>query len=174
VATTAAPSTTVAAPTLTLAPTGLGVATFGTDADAAVAAVTAALGPPTEDTGWVDPLTIASCAGEELRRVSWGVLALYLGDPAATDSGVRQFFTYSYGNVADLGGEPAGLTTAEGIGLGDSVADLRAAYPQVQIVPGEEGLIEPAFYVSDELGGFLTGDTDTDSVTVMYGGAFCG
>ncbi len=170
--TTAAPTTTAPAQALTIHQDGLGVVPFGTEADAAVAAVTTALGAPSDDTGWVDPASISGCAGDELRRVSWGVLSLYLGDPAG--GGSRQFFTYSYGNVTDLGGQPAGLATPEGITLGDPVADLRAAYPSVEIVPGEEGLIEPSFYVNDNFGGLLTGESDTDSVTVMFGGPFCG
>ncbi len=173
-ATTAAPSTTVAPATAVLARDGLGVVPFGTDADGAVAALTAVLGPPTEDTGWVDPLTISSCAGTELRRVSWGALAILLGDPAATGTGLRQFFASSYGNVAGVEPQPAGLVTPEGIGLGASVADLKAAYPGVVLNPGEEGLIEPSFFVDDSLRGIVTGDTDTDSVTVVFGGPFCG
>ena len=173
-ATTAAPSTTVAPATVVLARDGLGVVPFGTDADGAVAALTAVLGPPTEDTGWVDPLTISTCAGTELRRVSWGALAILLGDPAATGTGVRQFFASSYGNVAGVEPQPAGLVTPEGIGLGTSVADLKAAYPGVVLNPGEEGLIEPSFFVDDSLRGIVTGDTDTDSVTVVFGGPFCG
>jgi hypothetical protein len=169
-----APSTTVAPATLTLARDGLGVVPFGAEAEAAVAALTGALGAPTEDTGWVDPLTISSCAGTELRRVSWGTLTMLLGDPAATGTGLRQFFAYSYGNVADVEAQPAGLVTPEGIGLGAPVADLRAAYPGVVVNPGEEGLIEPSFFVDDHLRGIVTGDADTDSVTVIFGGPFCG
>lgn len=172
--TTAAPTTTAATQTLALRQDGLGVAPFGAEADAAVAAVTAALGAPSEDTGWVDPVTISACAGTELRRVSWGVLSLYLGEPSAAAPGTRQFFSYSYGDVADLGGQPAGLETPEGIGLGDPLADLRAAYPAVEVIPGEEGLIEPGFFVNDNLGGLLTGEADADSVTVVFGGPFCG
>jgi hypothetical protein len=172
--TTVAPSTTVAPAAVVLARDGLGVVPFGTDADGAVAAITAVLGPPTEDTGWVDPLTISTCAGTELRRVSWGALAILLGDPAATGTGVRQFFASSYGNVAGVEPQPAGLRTPEGIGLGASVAELKAAYPGVVLNPGEEGLIEPSFYVDDNLRGIVTGDTDTDSVTVVFGGPFCG
>ena len=171
-ATTVAPSTTVAPATVVLARDGLGVVPFGTDADGAVAALTAVLGPPTEDTGWVDPLTISTCAGTELRRVSWGALSILLGDPAGT--GVRQVFASSYGNVTGVEPQPPGLVTPEGVGLGASVADLRAAYPGVVLNPGEEGLIEPSFFVDDNLRGIVTGERDTDSVTVVFGGPFCG
>jgi len=171
-AATTAPPTTAAPIELLLRRDGLGVAAFGTEADAAVAAMTTALGEPTEDTGWVDPLTISTCAGAEVRRVSWGVLSLLFGDQAG--GGARNFFSYAYGDVAGLGGQPAGLLTSEGLGLGTPVADLRVAYPAVTLNAGEEGLVESSFFVDDALAGLLTGATDTDSVTVIFGGPFCG
>ena len=88
---------------------------------------------------------------------------------------MRQFFTYvlRQRGRGRAHSRPA-CVTPEGIGLGASVADLRAAYPGVVINPGEEGLIEPSFFVDDNLRGIVTGDTDTDSVTVIFGGPFCG
>lgn len=170
-----APSTTTDPAELVLDGSGLGVATFGQTADEVVAALSAVIGPPTEDTGWVDPATISTCDSTELRRVSWGSLATFHGDDG--EAGSRRFFTYSYGDVTDLAAEPVGLLTTNGIGLGSSVADLRAAYQAVQVLPGEEGLIQPSFYVDDTFGGLLSGDTDGDVVTVVSGGSggpFCG
>lgn len=184
--TTAAPATTAAAVEPTATPTtaaaaelrlqrdGLGIAAFGTDADAAVAAVTAALGDPSDDSGWVDPITVSTCAGPEVRRVSWGTLSLLLGDPAGGDTGVRQFFAYSYGDVAELGAPPAGLATPEGLGLGAPVEDLQTVYPDVEVTEGEEGLIESSFYVDDSLRGLLTGADAGGTVTVIFGGPYCG
>lgn len=169
---TSAPPTTAAPVTLGLQRDGLVVAALGTETEAAIAAVTGALGVPTEDTGWVDPLTISTCAGTELRRVSWGVLSLLFGDPAG--AGARVFFAYSYGDVAGLGGQPAGLLTPEGLGLGTLVTDLRVAYPAVTVNAGEEGLVLSSFFVDEALAGLLTGATDADSVTVIFGGPFCG
>ena len=148
------------------------MATFGDPADAVVAALTALLGEPTEDTGWVDPFQIGTCAGNELRRVSWDSLAVLFGDNGTPGS--RQFFSYSYGDVTDLAAEPVGLFTPAGIGIGASVTDLRTAYPEVQIAAGEDGLFESSFYVDDTLAGLLTGPADTDLVTVVFGGPFCG
>lgn len=180
---TTQPATTAAGPTTTVVPVlgvgrdGLGIVPFGTEAEATIAAVTAALGAPTEDTGWADPFTVSTCAGSEVRRVSWGALSLLFGDPAATPqtpTGVRQFFAYSYGNVSDVSAAPAGLKTPEGIGIGSPIADVRAAYPGVTVEPGEEGLIAPTFFVDEQLSGLMTGAEDTDIVTVIFGGPFCG
>jgi hypothetical protein len=151
---------------------GLGVATFGEPADTVVAALTALLGEPTEDTGFVDPFLIGTCATNELRRVSWDSLSVLFGDNGTPGS--RQFFSYAYGDVTDLAAEPVGLLTPAGIGIGTTVADLRSAYPEVVVQEGEEGLFESSFFVDETLAGLLTGAADTDLVTVIFGGEFCG
>jgi hypothetical protein len=169
-ATTAAPAD---PPTqVALQRNGFSTVEFGTGADEAVAEVSQSLGAPSEDTGWVDPLSISSCAGTTVRRVTWGDLSLLLGDQSPVASGTRHFFAWSYGDVSGPG-QP-GFATPEGIGPGDSVAELRAAYPGVVVSPGEEGLIDATFYVDDGLSGVLTGDDDGDSVSVIFGGQFCG
>ena len=53
-------------------------------------------------------------------------------------------------------------------------AFLRAAYPDVVVEAGEEGLLAPNFYVDDQLSGRLTGAADDDLVTVIIGGDPCG
>jgi hypothetical protein len=184
VETTAAPDTTLigtvpasvpAIPeVLPLSGDGLGLVVFGADPDGAIAAVTELLGAPTEDTGWADPLTISACPGTQVRRVSWGALSLFFGDESPVVSGTPHLFAYSYGAAGDLEAEPAGLATDDGIGLGSTVAQLEAAYPDVVIEPGEEGVIEPSFFVDDTLSGRLTGGADDDLVTVIIGGDPCG
>ncbi|MFV0308107.1 MAG: hypothetical protein ACK5OX_10245 [Desertimonas sp.] len=170
---TSGPTTTTVPNELILDTTGLGVADYQAPADEVVATLTGLLGEPTEDTGWVDPITIGTCLSNEARRVSWNSLSVFFGDNG--EPGSRQFFTYSYGDVADLGAEPIGLLTPAGIGIGSTIADLRAAYPEVTINLGEEGLIESTFFVDENLGGLVTGDADTDVVTVIYGSwPFCG
>jgi hypothetical protein len=76
--------------------------------------------------------------------------------------------------VDDLEAIPEGLATPEGIGLGTTVAFLRAAYHDVVVEPGEEGLLAPSFYVDEDLSGRLTGTADDDLVTVIIGGDPCG
>jgi hypothetical protein len=162
------------APTVVLDRDGLGVAAFGEPADDAIGAVTAVLGEPDEDSGWVEPLSIGACAGTAARFVAWGALYLYFSDESPVAHGARHLFGYSYGNERDLAEAPEGLATPEGIGLGTTVAFLRAAYDGVVVEPGEEGLIAPTFYVDDRLSGRLTGDADDDLVTVIIGGDPCG
>jgi hypothetical protein len=168
------PTGSPAAPTIVLADDGLGIAKFGGAADDAIAAITAVLGEPDEDSGWVDPLTVGACAGDEARFVAWGALFLYFSDRSAFADGDRHFFGYSYGRVQDLEAIPEGLATPEGIGLGTTVAFLRAAYNDVVIEAGEEGLLASSFYVDDALSGRLTGTADDDLVTVIIGGDPCG
>jgi hypothetical protein len=163
-----------AAPTLVLERSGLGVTAFGEPADRAIGAVTAVLGEPEEDSGWVEPLSIGACAGTTARFVAWGALYLYFSDESPVAHGERHFFGYSYGNERDLGEAPEGLATPEGIGLGTTVAFLRAAYDGLIVEAGEEGLIAPTFYVDDRLSGRLTGGADDDLVTVIVGGDPCG
>ncbi len=168
------PAGSPAAPTIVLADDGLGIAAFGAAADDTIAAITAVLGEPDEDSGWVDPLSVGACAGDEARLVAWGTLYLYFSDRSAFGDGERHFFGYSYGSVRDLEAIPEGLATPDGIGLGTTVAFLRAAYHDVVIEAGEEGLLAPSFYVDESLSGRLTGTADDDLVTVIIGGDPCG
>ena len=168
------PTGSPAAPTIVLADDGLGIAAFGAAADETIGAITAVLGEPDEDSGWVDPLTVGACAGDEARFVAWGALYLYFSDRSAFGDGERHFFGYSYGSVRDLEAIPEGLATPEGIGLGTTVAFLRAAYNDVVVEAGEEGLLASSFYVDDALSGRLTGTADDDLVTVIIGGDPCG
>jgi hypothetical protein len=168
------PSGPAAAPPLLLDRDGLGVATFGEPAEDAIGAVTAVLGEPDEDSGWVEPLSIGACAGTAARFTAWGSLYLYFSDESPVADGERHFFGYSYGNEGDLSEAPEGLATPEGIGLGTTVEFLRAAYDGVVVEPGEEGLIAPTFYVDERLSGRLTGGSDDDLVTVIIGGDPCG
>jgi hypothetical protein len=170
----AASSLPTAAPSLILGREGVGVAAFGEPADEAIGAVTAVLGEPDQDSGWVEPLSIGACAGTEARFVAWGALNLYFSDESPVAAGEPHFFSYSYGSERDLAAAPEGLATPEGIGLGTTVEFLRAAYDGVVVEQGEEGLIAPTFYVDDRLSGRLTGGADDDLVTVIIGGDPCG
>lgn len=168
------PSVSVLTEILVLRRDGLGLVRFCDDAATAVAAVAALLGPPDDDTGWVDPLTIGSCPGRVARRVTWGSLDLYLGDESRYASGPEHLYGYSYGDVDGFEVEPAGLATPEGIGPGTPVTFLEAAYPGLSLVAGEEGVTEPAFSVDESLGGLVTDVTDEGVVTLVVGGEACG
>ena len=172
---TAPPSTEPAASAIVLRSNGIADIDFGADPDSAIATVQAALGNPSDDSGWVDPFTISACPGTEYRRVSWGALSLQFSDATSAAEGRRHFFGYEYGLVGQTDAEPAGLTTPEGIGIGSTVADLRQAYPDVGVAPGEEGVSSPAFEVTEGgLAGLLTDAFDDGIVMVLVGGDFCG
>ncbi len=174
--TVAQPSTTVPDPAVTdlvLSGDGIGTAGFGADPDGVIAYITSYLGEPSNDTGWIDPLTIGLCSGEELRRVSWGVLTLLFGDVSTIVQGRRHFFGYTYGDQAEIGAEPVGLTTSRGIMIGSRVVDVEAAYPAATINP-EDDFTPPFFFVNDSLRGFLTGVEADATVTAILGGDDCG
>jgi len=174
--TTVAPSTTVADPATTellLSGDGIGTAGFGADPDGVVAYIDSYLGPPSNDTGWIDPLTIGLCSGDELRQVSWGVLTLLFGDVSEVVEGRRHFFGYAYGEQDSIGSAPIGLQTTRGVMIGSRVIDVRAAYPAATINP-EDDFTPPFFFVNDSLRGFLTGVADDATVTAILGGGDCG
>ena len=174
--TTVAPSTTVADPAvseLLLSGDGIGTAGFGADPNGVVEYINSYLGPPTNDTGWIDPLTIGLCSGDELRQVSWGVLTLLFGDVSEVVEGRRHFFGYGYGEQGEIGSAPVGLQTTRGVMIGSRVVDVRAAYPAATINP-EDDFTPPFFFVNDSLRGFLTGVSDDATVTAILGGGDCG
>jgi hypothetical protein len=158
---------------LLLSGDGIGTAGFGADPDGVIEYLNSYLGPPTNDTGWIDPLSIGLCAGDELRQVSWGVLTLLFGDVSEVVQGRRHFFGYTYGDQREIGAAPVGLQTTRGVAIGSRVVDVRAAYPAVTINP-EDDFTPPFFFVNDSLRGFLTGVTDDATVTAILGGGDCG
>ena len=172
---TSTTTTTTLAPgaELVLRANGIGDAAFGVDPDGAVAYVSGIIGPPTVDTGWVDPLSVGACPGTEFRQVYWGDLLLQFSDQSSVTSGRRHFFSYVYGPSFGPKITPAGLKTDAGIGVGSTVADLQGTYPGVVINPGDE-IGGPNFFINGGLAGFLTGVNPTDTVISVLGGQGCG
>jgi hypothetical protein len=161
---------------LELSAQGLGDVIFGADADQTVVYVNSVLGKPTRDTGWVDPLsTGGSCPGTTIRLVDWNDLQLFFTDNSPAVQGLRHFASFSYG-PAVIPGQPSpfGLVTGNGIGLGSTVKDLKAAYPAVQILPGDALATGPQFVIEQGLHGFLTGVKNADTVISFIGGYGCG
>jgi hypothetical protein len=158
-----------------LRPSGLGDAVFGADADEVIAYVRSILGAPTADSGWADPLaTFGVCPGTEVRGVTWGDLTLLFSDETEFASGRRHFFNYVYGPPLVPGSiQPTGMRSDAGITVGSSVGQLRAAYPGVQVFPGEE-IFGPSFFIEEYFAGFLTGVADADTVLSFIGGRGCG
>lgn len=162
--TTSAPlaTTAPAAGDVVLAPDGLGVAAFGDEAEAVLAGLAAVLGPPGDDR------PLGSCpSGEADRLVQFAELGVLF------DGG--RFVAWDVGPAS---GALPPLATAEGVGVGSSIAQLRAAYGErLRLDP--EDPFGPVFEVATpppgRLAGTLTGTGPADTVATLSGGtASCG
>jgi len=161
---------------------------FGSDDDDTTAALTAILGTPSDDTGWLNSLTdgwqqFGACPSPRVRGVSWGegsdisLQVLFTdGDTDFWIGGVEHFFTFYYSDTS----EPTRLITPEGIGVGSSLGQLKAAYDPAEIEI-DEAFFDPAigFWSYDiqswtGLWGFATGQTDAHVITSLNGGRGCG
>ncbi len=171
--TTPATTVTIASPaSLFLRPGGLGDLPFGVAADPAIAQLSAILGPPTADSGWVAAFDspFGVCPGDEVRGVTWDGLLTLFADETLIVSGQRHLFHYVYGPDA----KPSGLVTDSGIGLGSTVAAIRAAHPDAAVFD-DELLGTAAFAIGTAgLGGTLTDTSDAGIVTTITGGEGCG
>lgn len=176
---------------------GIGAVSFGDDAEEVITYVGALLGAATEDTQWVNVREAGlACPAEWHRAVSWGVLHLEFtagaeqpleespdedqGDPAddaSPESGPTSpglWRGWEYGLDGRLGEEPQDLITPSGLALGARVDELRAAYDDVDLLEGDEGVFPPSFRTRSGLTGYLTGTTDSDVITVLQAGVRCG
>ncbi|CAN5570695.1 hypothetical protein BH24ACT5_BH24ACT5_15270 [soil metagenome] len=90
--------------------------------------------------------------------------------PAGTGPRLAGFV---YGEVSALDANPPGLSTPEGIGLGALVEFLQAAYPDVIVESGIEGIAAATFFVDEGLRGYVTGVEADDLVTTIIGGEVC-
>jgi len=182
--TTAPPETTTTAPPGTVELTRVGVQAgdtwvpFSENDEVAIAAVTAVLGAPTHDSGWVDAFSspYGVCDAPVVRGVHWDDLVL-LFTQAETDfwtAGVPHFYSFSYTNT-----NPE-LFTPEGIGIGSSLEQLDDAYGGPDLVI-DEAWFDPAmgfwsYKMAPWTGlwGFATGQTFAHAVTSINGGRGCG
>ncbi len=156
---------------LPLSASGLGDALFDADADGVVDYVNSILGIPTTDSGWVDATANGiGCPGTVIRFVDWNDLSLFFTDDTTA---VRHFAAYTYGPAFAANISPYGLATDAGIGVGSTVAELRAAYPAVKVLPEDE-FSGPSFEIEVGLRGVLTGTADTDVILSFVGGFGCG
>ncbi len=190
--TTTIPTTTTTAPTTTTttASAAVQVSNVGVQAgpawvylgigdEDAIAAFSAALGAPTVDTGWIDAFSspYGVCPGPVVRGVEWGsFVALFT--QAETDfwtAGVPHFFAYYYTD----GDDPAGITTTEGVAIGDTIAALETAYPGE--ITMDESWFDPtigfwSYRLATWTGmwGYSDGLTSDAPITSINGGQGCG
>ena len=79
------------------------------------------------------------------------------------------------GKLSGWTADNASTKTAEGIGVGATLAALRRAYPDVEADPGDEahGGLGPSFQREAGPNGWLDGVKPTSKVTGLYAGATC-
>ena len=168
---TTLPPTTTTAPAgarLSLLPDGIGDARFGAVPDDVTAFISGILGTPTKDTGWVDAAS-RTCQGSQVRFVSWGDLTLQFGDESNIATERQHFYYWTFGPPSGTSISPAGLMTPERIGIGSTVAQLRAAYPAAQFIEGDD-LNTPRAILPSGVVAYLTDTSDAGAITVMNGG----
>jgi hypothetical protein len=159
---------------------GLGAVAFGTEVEAAVLSITAALGAPDEDSGWRPSFSgFGTCPGEQVRGLRWATMWALMtdGETGWRDDGTPHFFAYLNSVFYD-DSQSLGLLTEEGVGLGDTVEALEDAYgDRVEITFDE--LFDGYVFDIDvpapgRLWGASTGDEDHDLITSIDGGQGCG
>ncbi len=151
---------------------------FAENDEVAIAAVSAVLGVPDHDSGWVDALSspYGVCPPPVVRGVHWGDLVLMFTQ-AETDfwtAGVPHFYAFNYTNTIPE------LFTPEGIGIGSSLEQLDAAYGGPDLIIDEAWFDPSAGFWSYKMApwtglwGFATGQTFDDVVNSINGGQGCG
>ena len=171
---TSTSSTIPAVEGLDMSPLGLGDALFGAEAENVIAYVRAILGPPSADSGWVDPYAIgAACPGTEVRFVEWRDLSLVFSDESFAGSGIRHFASFRYGPTMAQNIDPYGLRTTDGFGIGTTVSELLAEYPKGELYAGDE-VIDPYFEIDAALVAFLTDSKPGGRAVSYLGGYGCG
>jgi len=155
-------------PEIELRGDGLGVVDLGATPDAAIAAVTAALGDPTLDTGWeASSSAYGTCPGDRVRGVEWNHLVLLFTDGSTPYGTAEHLFAWR------LTGAPPALGTAKGLGYEATVADAEELYPgEVEVTEAEEPF--PAFLTVPVGDGTITAYLDGDVITNLEAGAPCG
>ena len=162
-------------PTIVLARDGLGIAAFGDGADDTIAAVTAVLGEPDKDSGWVEPLSIGACAGEQgsLRGLGLAVPLLLRPSRRSAD-GERALLRLLVRERERSRSDSRGPRHPRRDRPRHDRRVPPGGLPRRRHRAGEEGLFPSNFYVDDTLSGRLTGGDDDDLVTVIIGGDPCG
>ena len=158
---------------------GLGVASFGDDAEDALARLREAMGKPNTLSKWLpmERSLWGACPGSEVRGAKWGDLLVLFSDRSEL-SDERHVSGWFLGGASVYGRTT--LRTPEGIGLGSTVAELRTAYgDRLSMESADLGTrfsVEPAEGEkagSRILAGTISGEADDDTVRTLRGGLPC-
>jgi hypothetical protein len=180
--------------TVVLRADGLGVVPFGSAERDAMSALQGRLGPPAERRSWSGATPFGTCPGP-VKAVRWGRLyALFTDGPTRYASDGRwHLFAWQVDSVQRSKVDPqySGPTpptapplrgysprTTAGIGVGSTVAELRAASGSSLNIsfgtPGNTYWFRVGQGAAGELSGSLSGGTPRATVTVLDSGAVCG
>jgi len=177
--TTSAPTTTSTAPTTTtgnltkeqivLGADGVGGVKFGTNSAHTINRFMQALGQPDKNT----PLPANSACGAT-RRLHWSNFQILVNEVTSTAAAGRPGFVGWYLGPATA--NALDFKTDKGIGIGSTVAALKAAYGGDVSVQGrgEQG---PGYTITQPTGnivGLLTAATDAGKVKDIQAGNYCG
>jgi hypothetical protein len=156
---------------------GVGEFDFGDSAEQVFGELAAILGDPDEDTGWVDQQTnYGICLGDVVRFARWGSFQAFFTDgPSDWESaGVRHFASYT--QAVYFEGDELPLVTADGLGLGSPVGDVRAIHGQDSVF--DDPIYGPVF-LHDPTGpaqqwGSVSGLDADDRIRSINGSFACG
>jgi hypothetical protein len=153
---------------IVLAGDGVGPLKFGTNSAHTIARFMQALGSP-EKNQQLPAATTCSAT----RRLQWGNFQVLVNEVGGSSGAGKPGFGGWF--LGATTGAPLDFKTEKGIGLGSTVAQLKAAYgTDVQIARGESG---PGFTVTVP-GGILLGQldalTDAGKIKNIQAGNYCG
>ncbi len=159
---------------LTLGVDGIGPLEIGADATTVLGRLVATFGAPDDDRALVSDGTFSGCPGEAVRVVRWGTLAVTTipGGAGEVFAGYRVDLDFAAGDAG-----PA-LETISGLRAGDTVADLRRVYAELdlQFFEATAGAVFELRRPSDGtllLTGPLTGVDDGSQVRGIYSPDLC-
>jgi hypothetical protein len=147
--------------------------TFGQNAPDVLALLQSVLGAPDGDTGWRSD---QHCSGSETRRLTWGDLeVVFTGMETSGGTALKRTFEQWF--VNEPGTLPPGLVTLDRVGIGSTVADLKYAYPSLEISHPRQGdkmgLFTTKSGNDNLIAGFTTDTTDASTVFQMWAGGAC-
>jgi len=147
------------------APDGIGPLTFGTQAARAMNGLTQALGRA-ENITVIPPNT--NCGATRVFR--WKDFEVLINEVTARSGGNPGLVGWAMGAAAPAG---LGLKTDKGVGIGSTLAAVKAAYGPVTVAQGPNG---PTFVIrvaSGVITGELAGTGDSGRVKTLRAGASC-
>jgi hypothetical protein len=166
----------ISADELELGADAIGPLALGSDGAEAVGRLVAGFGQPTSDSGVVVASPDLGVCSGQMRTVRWGALTL-VNSVGETGEETLVAFRIDAAQASGDADPTASLRTLSGLGLGDTVADLKVIYAGFQVdLTEREGA--PAFELYSSADDFLiwgsiTAADDSGTVTGIRSPATC-